>query len=299
LARKPKKYTETKECKMIINHNMNAINANRTLKFNSWAIRSSMEKLSSGERINRAGDDASGLAVSEKMRTQIQGLKQAERNTEDGMSFVQTAEGYLAQTATIIQRIRTLAIQSANGIYSNSDRQLIQVEVSALVDEVDRVASTAEFNRFRVLTGEFSSVNPKASMWFHLGPNQNQRERVYIKTMTAAAFRFRDATNKVIISLSSPQGANNAIGTLDNALTKLSKQRADLGAYYNRLDNSAKGLMTAFENIQAAESRIRDADMADEMVEYTKGHVLVQSGTAMLAQANLQSQSALRLLGAM
>jgi flagellin len=282
---------------MIINHNMSAINANRTLKFSQWDVSRSMEKLSSGERINKAGDDASGLAVSEKMRTQIQGLRQAERNTEDGMSFIQTAEGYLAQTATIIQRIRVLAIQSANGIYSNRDRQLIQVEVSALVDEVDRIASQAEFNRFKVLTGEFSRVNPKASMWFHLGANMNQRERVYIGTMTAQAFNFRDGTGKVTISLSSPEGANNAIGFMDNALQTLAKQRADLGAYYNRLDKTARGLMVAFENIQAAESRIRDADMADEMVEFTKNQVLVQSGVSMLAQANIQTQSALRLLG--
>ncbi len=282
---------------MIINHNMSAINANRTLKFSHWEVAKNMEKLSSGERINRAGDDASGLAVSEKMRTQIQGLRQAERNTEDGMSFIQTAEGYLSQTATIIQRIRVLGIQAANGIYSNRDRQLIQVEVSALVDEVDRIASQAEFNRFKVLTGEFSRVNPKASMWFHLGANMNQRERVYIGTMTAQAFKFRDGTGKVIITLSSPEGANNAIGFMDSALQTLAKQRADLGAYYNRLDKTARGLMVAFENIQAAESRIRDADMADEMVEFTKNQVLVQSGTSMLAQANIQSQSALRLLG--
>ncbi len=289
--------TNTKECKMIINHNMSAINANRTLKFSQWEVSRNMEKLSSGERINRAGDDASGLAVSEKMRTQIQGLRQAERNTEDGMSFIQTAEGYLSQTATIIQRIRVLSIQSANGIYSNRDRQLIQVEVSALVDEVDRIASQAEFNRFKVLTGEFSRVNPKASMWFHLGANMNQRERVYIGTMTAQAFKFRDGTGKVTVSLSSPEGANNAIGFMDNALQTLAKQRADLGAYYNRLDKTARGLMVAFENIQAAESRIRDADMADQMVEFTKNQVLVQSGISMLAQANIQSQSALRLLG--
>lgn len=282
---------------MIINHNMSAINANRTLKFSHWGVDKSMEKLSSGERINKAGDDASGLAVSEKMRTQIQGLRQAERNTEDGMSFVQTAEGYLDQSAGIIQRVRVLAIQSANGIYSPSDRQLIQVEVSALVDEVDRIASQAEFNRFKVLTGEFSRVNGKASMWFHIGPNQNQRERVYIGTMTAQAFKFRDSTARVILSLSSPGGANNSIGVLDNALQILSKQRADLGAYYNRMEMTAKGLMTAYENVQAAESRIRDADMAEEMVEFTKNQVLVQSGTAMLGQANLQSQSVLRLLG--
>jgi flagellin len=281
---------------MIINHNMSAINANRTLKFSTNEVQKSMEKLSSGERINKAGDDASGLAVSEKMRTQIQGLRQAERNTEDGMSFVQTAEGYLDQTARIIQRMRVLAVQSANGIYSTEDRQLIQVEVSALVDEVDRTASQAEFNKFKVLTGEFSRVNPKASMWFYLGPNTNQRKRVYIGTMTASAFQMKDGTGKITITLSTPGGANSAIGVLDNALQKLSKQRADLGAYYNRLDMTSRGLMTAYENVQAAESRIRDSDMAEEMVGFTKNQVLVQTGTAMLGQANLQSQHVLRLL---
>ncbi len=282
---------------MIINHNMSAVNANRSLKFSHWNVDKSMERLSSGERINKAGDDASGLAVSEKMRTQVNGLRQAERNTEDGMSFVQTAEGYLNQTSAIIQRVRVLAIQSANGIYSHEDRQLIQVEVSALVGEVDRVASQAEFNRFKVLMGEFSKVNPKGSMWFHMGANQNQRERVYIGTMTAASFKFKDGTGKIALSLESPEGSNGAIGVLDNALQRLSKQRADLGAYFNRLDFAAKGLMTAYENIQASESRIRDADMAEEMVSFTKDQVLVQSGTAMLAHANNNSQSVLRLLG--
>jgi flagellin len=281
---------------MIINHNMSAINANRALKFTSQDVEKGMEKLSSGERINKAGDDASGLAVSEKMRTQIQGLRQAERNTEDGMSFVQTAEGYLSQTAQIVQRMRVLAVQSANGIYSNEDRQLIQVEVSALVDEVDRTASQAEFNRFKVLTGEFSRVNPKASMWFHIGANTNQRKRVYIGTMTAQAFGMKDGTGKITMSLSTPGGANASIGILDTALQKLSKQRADLGAYYNRLDMTSRGLMTAYENIQAAESRIRDSDMAEEMVNFTKSQVLVQTGTAMLSQANMHSQSVLRLL---
>jgi flagellin len=281
---------------MIINHNMSAINANRSLKFTTVDVGKSMQKLASGERINKAGDDASGLAVSEKMRTQIQGLRQAERNTEDGMSFVQTAEGYLDQSAKIIQRVRALSIQAANGIYSPQDRQLIQVEVSALVDEVDRIASQAEFNRFKVLTGEFSKVNPKASMWFHLGPNANQRERIFIGTMSAAAFKMR-AGGRITISLSSPGGANTAIAVMDSALQRLSKQRADLGAYYNRLELTSKGLMTAYENVQAAESRIRDADMAEEMVDFTKNSVLVQSGTAMLAQANLQPQSVLRLLG--
>ncbi len=281
---------------MIINHNMSAINANRALKFSNWSLNSNIEKLASGERINKAGDDASGLAVSEKMRSQIMGLRQAERNTEDGMSFVQTAEGYLNQTASIVQRIRVLSVQAANGIYSGQDRQLIQVEVSALVDEVDRIASQAEFNRFKVLTGEFGRKNSLGSMWFHMGANQGQRERVFIGTMTAAAFKFKDAAGKIAVSLSTPGGANEAIGIMDSALQILSKQRSDLGAYYNRLESSAKGLMTAYENIQASESRIRDVDMAEEIVDYVKNQVLVQSGTAVLAQANIQTQSVLRLL---
>ena len=284
---------------MIINHNMNAINANRTLKFSHWEVQKSMEKLSSGERINKAGDDASGLAVSEKMRTQVHGLRQAERNTEDGMSFIQTTEGYLNQTAQIVQRIRVLAIQAANGIYSSSDRQLIQVEVSALVDEVDRISSQAEFNRFKVLLGDFARTSPTASMWFHMGPNQHQRARVFVGTMTATAFQFKDGTGRIALSLETPGGANAAIGVLDDSLQKLSKQRADLGAYYNRLEHTAKGLMSAYENVQASESRIRDADMAEEIVNFTRGQILVQTGTAMLAQANGNTQSVLRLLGTM
>jgi flagellin len=229
------------------------------------------------------------------MRTQIHGLRQAERNTEDGMSFVQTAEGFLDQTSQIVQRIRVLAVQSANGIYSPQDRQLIQVEVSALVDEVDRIASQAEFNKFKILTGEFSKVNAKSSMWLHMGSNQNQRKRIFIGTMTADSLKMRQG-GKISVVLSTPAGANNAIGIMDNALQRLSKQRADLGAYYNRLEMTSKGLMSAYENIQAAESRIRDADMAEEMVDFTKNSVLVHTGTAMLAQANLQPQSILRLL---
>ena len=165
------------------------------------------------------------------------------------------------------------------------------------MDEVDRIASQAEFNRFKVLTGDFSRKAPRASMWFHMGANQNQRERVYINTMTARAFGFEDASEKVAITLETPEGANRTIQMCDDALMKLSKQRADLGAYYNRLDYTARGLMTAYENIQAAESRIRDADMAEEMVSFTKDQVLVQTGTSMLAQANVSNQSVLRLLG--
>ena len=282
---------------MIINHNMSAINANKVLKFKHWEVNSSMEKLSSGLRINKAGDDASGLAVSEKMRAQINGLRQAERNTEDGMSFVQTTEGYLNQTSEILQRIRVLSVQSSNGIYTDQDRQLIQVEVSALVDEVDRIASQAEFNKFKLLLGDFSKANPRASMWFHMGANMHQRERVYIGTMTAQGLGLKEGSGAFIADLASADSANRTIGVIDDALHKISKQRADLGAYYNRLDYAAKGLMTAYENIQASESRIRDADMAETMVDMTKNQVLVQSGTAMLAQANMKTRTVLQLLG--
>jgi flagellin len=286
---------EAKECRMIIKHNMSAVNAHRSLKFNVWEVDKTMMKLSSGERINRSGDDPSGLAVSEKMRTQIQGLRQAERNTEDGMSFIQTAEGYLQQTADIIQRMRVLAIQSANGIYSPQDRQLIQVEVSQLVDEVDRIASQAEFNRFPLLQGEYARNSVKASMWFHMGPNQYQRERVFIGTMTATSLGLRLGENKPI-SISTPAKANDVIGFADAALGKLMKQRADLGAYYNRLETTAKGLMNAYENVQASESRIRDADMAEEMVTLTTRQILTQTGIAMLAHAGVRPQGILQLL---
>ena len=280
---------------MIINHNLSAINTNRVLKFQHWDHNKAMEKLSSGMRINRAGDDASGLAVSEKMRSQIQGLRQAERNTEDGMSFIQTTEGYLHEINAIIQRIRVLAVQSANGIYTLEDRQLIQVEVSALVDEVDRIASQAEFNKMTLLQGDFARLNPKASMWFHMGPNMHQRERVFIQTMTAKALNLKTMIG-IPVTLSTQDSSNRAIGIMDDALHKIAKQRADLGAYYNRLEHAAKGLMNAYENIQASESRIRDADMAEVAVDLTRSQILVQSGTAMLAQANQKTQGILQLL---
>ncbi|ASP42289.1 flagellin [Leptospira interrogans] len=280
---------------MIINHNLSAVNAHRSLKFNELAVDKTMNALSSGMRINSAADDASGLAVSEKLRTQVNGLRQAERNTEDGMSFIQTAEGFLEQTTNIIQRIRVLAIQTSNGIYSNEDRQLVQVEVSALVDEVDRIASQAEFNKFKLFEGQFARGSRVASMWFHMGPNQNQRERFYIGTMTSKALKLVKADGRPI-AISSPGEANDVIGLADAALTKIMKQRADMGAYYNRLEYTAKGLMGAYENMQASESRIRDADMAEEVVSLTTKQILVQSGTAMLAQANMKPNSVLKLL---
>lgn len=280
---------------MIIKHNMSAINAHRILKFQDWEMDKTLARLSSGLRIVRAGDDATGLAVSEKMRTQIQGLRQAERNTEDGMSFVQTTDGYLDQMANILQRVRVLSVESANGIYSNEDRQLMQVEVSQLVNEVDRMASQAEFNRFKVFQGDFARSSKTGSMWFHMGPNMHQRERVYIGTMSAGALKLR-ALDGSPVSISTAGLANDTIGRVDAGLKVLMKQRADLGAYYNRLEYTAKGLMSAYENVQASESRIRDADMAEEMVNFTTSQILVQSGTAMLAQANARPQSILTLL---
>ena len=280
---------------MIINHNMSAINSHRVLKFKHWDINKNMEKLSSGMRINRAGDDASGLAVSEKMRAQIRGLRQAERNAEDGMNLIQTAEGYLHQMASMIHRMRTLAIQSSNGIYTAEDRQMIQVEVSQLIDEVDRIASQAEFNTLKLFQGDFARDSRTASMWFHIGPNMHQRERVYITTMTARALNMRQFDGNVI-SLSTATKANEMIGIMDESLYRLNKQRADLGAYFNRLEYTAQGLMNAYENTQASESQIRDTDMAEEMTDFTRNQILVQSGTAMLAQANLKAQTILQLL---
>ena len=285
---------------MVINHNMSAMFAQRAQGIQDLAQQKSMEKLSSGMKINRAGDDASGLAVSEKMRSQIRGLKQASTNAQNGISFIQTTEGYLQETTDIVQRIRELAVQSSNGIYSAEDRMQIQVEVSSLIAEVDRVASAAQFNGMNMLTGRFARPTGEnvvtASMWLHIGANMDQRTQVYIGTMSAMALGLRNVGDETIMSLESPDEANRAIGTLDEALKKINKQRADLGAYQNRLDMTVKGLNIGAENLQASESRIRDTDMANEMVEFTKDQVLSQAGTAMLAQANQSSQNVLSLL---
>ena len=284
---------------MIINHNISAVFANRILKFNNMNINKNIEKLSSGMRINRAGDDASGLAVSEKMRSQIRGMRRAARNAEDGISFIQTTEGYLQEIQDILQRVRELAVQSSNGIYTDEDRMQIQVEVSQLVDEVDRVSSHAQFNGMNMLTGRFARPlgenTPTASMWFHIGANMDQREQVFIGTMTSRGLRLRVIATGSTVSISTPEKANRTIGVVDQALMQVSKQRADLGAYQTRLEFTTKGLLTGYENLQASESRIRDTDIAEQMVEFTKNQILVQSATAMLAQANLKPMSVLQL----
>ena len=252
-------------------------------------------------RINRAGDDASGLAVSEKMRAQIRGLRQAERNANDGISFIQTTEGYLAETQSVLQRIRELSVQASNGIYTNEDRMQIQVEVSQLVDEVDRIASAAQFNKMNMLTGRFayasSGQQPAASMWLHIGANMDQRERLYVGTMTAKGLGVASKSGTSTISISTQDKANIVIGVIDDALAKVSKQRADLGAYQNRLEHAVQGLMIGAENLQASESRIRDTDMARTMVEFVKDQILTQASVAMLAHANVKPQSVLQLLG--
>jgi len=285
---------------MIINHNLSAMFADRSLKVTQTYLTKSMEKLSSGLRVNRAGDDASGLAVSEKLRAQIRGLNMASFNASNGISFIQVAEGYLQESEDILQRLRELAVQASNGIYSEEDRLYIQIEVSQLVDEIDRIASHAQFNGMNMLTGRFARAMgqnvPTASMWFHIGANMDQRVQVYIGTMTTEGLGIRNPGDRTFISLETPETANRAIGTLDEALRIINKQRADLGAYQNRLEHAVRSLDNGAENLQAAESRIRDTNMANEMVEYVRNQILSQAGTAMLAQANQRGTMVLQLL---
>lgn len=281
---------------MVINHSMASLFASRQEGINAANLQNSMAKLSSGERINKAGDDASGLAVSEKMRSQIRGLNQASRNIGDAVSFVQVAEGYLAETTDVLQRIRELSVQASNGVYSDEDRMQIQVEVSQLVAEVDRIASSAQFNGMSLLTGRFSRESDSI-MQFQVGANADQNIRAYIGTMTSSALGLKGIQGEDNqISISSPDEANVTIAILDEALKNVNKQRADLGAYQNRMEMAQKGINVAAENTQAAESRIRDADAATELVEYSKQQVLSQASVAMLSQANSQSQNVLALL---
>ena len=283
---------------MIINHNMSAAFANRQLGVTQHDLTRSIEKLSSGLRINRAGDDASGLAVSEKMRAQIRGLNQAERNIQNGVSFIQTTEGFLQGTQDILHRIRELSVQAAHGIYTDEDRMQIQVEVTQLVREVNRIASHAQFNGMNMLTGAFafnSVVN--RIMQFQVGANMDQNERIFIGTMTAGALGLQDVQGTgELLSIATTDSANQAIGTIDAALQMVSSQRANLGAYQNRFEMAAQSVAVASENMQAAESRIRDTNIASEMVNYVRSSILNQAGVAMLAQANVRNQTALQLL---
>ena len=284
---------------MIINHNMSAMFADRQLGVTQVDISKSLEKLSSGLRINRAGDDASGLAVSEKMQSQIRGLNQAERNIQNGVSFIQATEGYLQETQDILGRIRELAVQSANGIYTDEDRMMIQVEISQLVDEVNRIASHAQFNGMNMLTGAFARDSAVGKiMQLQVGANMDQNKQIYVGTMTATALGLTDRQGDAgMVSIATVEDANQTIGALDSALQKVNRQRADLGAYQNRFEIAAQGVAIASENLQAAESRIRDVNMASEVVGFTRDSILSQAGVAMLAQANVRTQSVLQLLG--
>ena len=268
---------------MVISHNLNAMNAHRQMKTNTTNTGKSIEKLSSGLRINRAGDDAAGLAISEKMRSQIRGLNQGSTNAQDGISMVQTTEGALTETHSMLQRLKTLATQSANGTYINSDRNLIQKEVDQLTSEITRIAQQTEFNGNTVLNG-------KNSFAFQVGNKSGQVIKVTMKTMDAKALGISG------LSMSSQTNASKALSTIEKAINTVSEHRATLGAVQNRLEHTIASTDTTAENIQASESRIRDTDMAKEMMEYTKNNILTQAAQSMLAQANSAPNQVLQLL---
>lgn len=306
---------------MIINHNLPAMYASRQMGINVWQMDNWAEKLASGQRINRAADDAAGLAVSEKMRAQIRGLNQASRNAQDAISLLQTAEGWLQETTDILQRMGELSVQAANGVYTDSDRMQIQVEIDQLMDEVDRIASHAEFNTLILLSGQFSreaaGVAPQGEgqqavagdtggIVAHIGANMDQRIRVYLDAMDTTALGLTgeqgvsihgaEPVQNQAVSLRTLEEANKSIATIHTAILKVSEQRANLGAFQNRLEHAVLGIDYAAENLQAAESRIRDTDMAAAMVEYVKYNILTQTSASMLAQANITPQYVLRIL---
>jgi flagellin len=269
---------------MIINHNVSADFANRALAQTGRQMEKSIEKLASGLRINRAGDDASGLAVSETLRSQIRGLRQAQRNAFDSISFIQTAEGSLQEVHSILHRVRELAVQSANAIYSEQDRTLLQIEVSQLIQEIDRIADSTEFNRFKILDGSNEDFQ------FQIGANPGQSISVVMKTMTSAAIGVSGVNMQTVSS------ANDALRRVDEAVDTVSRQRATFGAVANRLEHVVSSLAIAEENFQAAESRIRDTDVATEIVNFMRLKILQDAGAAMLMQANLRPESVMRLL---
>jgi flagellin len=277
-------FTLKEELYMRINHNISAYNTHRQLTFNNTNASKNIERLSSGYRINRAGDDAAGLAISEKMRGQIRGLEQATRNAQDGISLIQTAEGALNETHSIVQRMRELAVQAANDTNTGTDRANLQAEVAELINEIDRIATNTEFNTQQLLNGGFTGKV------FHIGANAGQKITLDINDMSAAALKI-DA-----IDISTQGGADAAITALDGALKSVSDERAKLGAVQNRLEHTINNLGASAENLTAAESRIRDVDMAKEMMEFTKNNILTQAAQAMLAQANQQPQGVLQLL---
>ena len=274
---------------MRINHNIAALNTYRQLTVNNEASSKAIEKLSSGLRINRAGDDAAGLAISEKMRGQIRGLEMASKNAQDGISLIQTAEGALSETHAILQRMRELAVQAASDTNDDADRAQLQKEVAALIEEIDRIATTTEFNTKVLLDG---SLDEESSLIFHIGANADQQLELKIGNMGAGA----EGLKVEEVSITTQEDANNAIDTIQTAIDTVSEERSKLGAAQNRLEHTINNLSTAAENLTAAESRIRDVDMAREIMEFTKTAILTQAAQAMLAQANQQPQGVLQLL---
>ena len=280
---------------MVINFNQAAAFSSRMENVNTSNVLKTSKELSSGMRINSAADDASGLSVSERMRSQIRGLNQASRNVMNGTSMLQTAEGFMQSTTDILQRIRELAVQSANGIYSDEDRSMLQTEVEQLVSEVDRISQTAEFNGMTLLSGRFAEDGIK----LQIGANADQNFTVKLADMSAAALGLKgvgqDGTEQSI-SLADPDSANMALATIDEALKTVNKNRADIGASMNRMEMTKKGIDIASENISASESRIRDADMAKSTTEHVRNQILQQSSISLLSQANTNNQNVLALL---
>ncbi|MBP7653488.1 flagellin [Candidatus Dependentiae bacterium] len=284
-----------------IQHNVSAMYAHRQLTLTNFRINSSLEKLSSGYRINRAADDAAGLAISEKLRTQINGLDQASRNIQDGISLIQTAESGLEELHSILQRMRVLAVQSANDTLIDSDREFIQLEITQLLCEIDRMQTGVQFNTKYLLNGSYgidrATGNP-GSLVFHVGANINQTYSVHISSFSTTGMNIDtlgDGTTAFTVATRAE--AESAIALLSSAINQISEQRAQLGAIQNRLEHTYNFVLIAKENLQSAESRIRDVDLAAEMVNFTKEQILMQAGQAMLTQANLRPQSVLQMLG--
>ena len=280
---------------MIVNFNQSAAFASRIANINDMNVQNTMNALASGKRINSAKDDASGLAVSTKMKSMIKGLNQASRNIADGSSMLNVASEYLQETTDILQRIRELAVQSSNGIYSDEQRSMIQIEVSQLVSEIDRIASSATFNGLQLFTGRFANGNEAITL--HIGSQTDQQISFNLEAATSESFGLKNVQGSgESLSISSPDEANMAIATVDEALLRVSKQQALIGANQNRMEVAKKGIDIAAENMAAANSRIEDTDMAEKIVELSKNQILSQSSLAMMAQSNSKNQNVLALL---
>lgn len=274
---------------MVVQHNLTAANTNRQLGITTNGLQKSTEKLSSGYKINRAADDAAGLSISEKMRNQIRGLNKASDNAQDGISLVQTAEGALNEVHSMLQRMSELAVQASNGTNATQDRTALDNEVQQLKTEIERVGTTTQFNKMDILTGEFSSNNEKT---LQVGANQDQVITIAISALTSTVGSALDTKVKV----GTASAAQSSITIIQNSITNLSALRSKLGALQNRLEHTVANLDNISENTQSAESRIRDTDMAEEMVQYSKNNILQQAGQSMLAQANQANQGVLSLL---